>query len=54
MLDEYVLSDGISQTFLLFRFFDIIVLTDHDLFGNKGNNKITELRTILQRESPNS
>ena len=22
--------------------------------GNKGNNKITELRTILQRESPNS
>jgi hypothetical protein len=24
------------------------------LFGNKGNNKITELRTILQRESQNS
>ena len=23
-------------------------------FANKGNNKITELRTILQRESPNS
>jgi hypothetical protein len=23
-------------------------------FGNKGNNKITELRTILQRESQNS
>ena len=23
-------------------------------FRNKGNNKITELRTILQRESPNS
>ena len=23
------------------------------LKGNKGNNKITELRTILQRESPN-
>jgi hypothetical protein len=23
-------------------------------FKNKGNNKITELRTILQRESPNS
>ena len=22
--------------------------------SNKGNNKITELRTILQRESPNS
>ena len=24
------------------------------LLGNKGNNKITELRTILQRESQNS
>ena len=23
-------------------------------FSNKGNNKITELRTILQRESQNS
>jgi hypothetical protein len=23
-------------------------------FGNKGNNKITELRTIFQRESQNS
>jgi len=25
-----------------------------DIPGNKGNNKITELRTILQRESQNS
>jgi hypothetical protein len=24
------------------------------VIGNKGNNKITELRTILQRESQNS
>ena len=24
------------------------------LFSDKGNNKITELRTILQRESQNS
>ena len=24
------------------------------IFINKGNNKITELRTILQRESQNS
>jgi hypothetical protein len=24
------------------------------ILDNKGNNKITELRTILQRESPNS
>jgi hypothetical protein len=26
----------------------------HKLVRNKGNNKITELRTILQRESQNS
>ena len=26
----------------------------HFDWPNKGNNKITELRTILQRESPNS
>jgi Na+-transporting NADH:ubiquinone oxidoreductase subunit NqrA len=30
----------------LFRFYFVYV--------NKGNNKITELRTILQRESQNS
>ena len=30
-------------------------LVDHQFtITNKGNNKITELRTILQRESPNS
>jgi hypothetical protein len=27
---------------------------DKRMLNNKGNNKITELRTILQRESPNS
>jgi hypothetical protein len=27
---------------------------DVQLFADKGNNKITELRTILQRESQNS
>ena len=27
---------------------------DFQLMDNKGNNKITELRTILQRESQNS
>ena len=26
----------------------------HELMGNMGNNKITELRTILQKESQNS
>jgi hypothetical protein len=29
-------------------------LENHTLHVNKGNNKITELRTILQRESQNS
>ena len=29
-------------------------LRNKTLFINKGNNKITELRTILQRESQNS
>jgi hypothetical protein len=36
MLVKYVLSDGISQTFLPFRFVDVIVITDHDLFWNVG------------------
>jgi hypothetical protein len=29
-------------------------LTHRKLLVNKGNNKITELRTMLQRESQNS
>jgi hypothetical protein len=60
MLVKYVSTDGISQAFLPFRFVDKIVITVHDrfwnvgqancilkYFENKGNNKITELRTIL-------
>ena len=35
-LVKYVLSDGISQAFLPFRFIDVIVITDHDLFRNVG------------------
>ena len=34
MLVKYVLGDGISQAFLTFRFVDVIVITDHDLFWN--------------------
>jgi hypothetical protein len=34
MLVKYVLGDGISQVFLTFRFVDVIVITDHDLFWN--------------------
>jgi hypothetical protein len=33
---KYVLSDGISQAFLTFRFVDVIVITVHDLFWNVG------------------
>ena len=33
---KYVLSDGISQALLSFRFVDVIVITDHDLFWNVG------------------
>jgi hypothetical protein len=36
MLVKYVLSDGISQAFLTFRFVDVIVITVHDLFWNVG------------------
>ena len=33
---------------------DLLNLNINKSTGNKGNNKITELRTILQRESQNS
>jgi hypothetical protein len=36
MLVKYVLSDGISQAFLPFRFVDVIVITDRDFFWNAG------------------
>jgi hypothetical protein len=36
MLVKYVLGDGISQTFLPFRFVEVIIITDHGLFWNVG------------------
>jgi hypothetical protein len=33
---------------------DLDKFSERIFFSNKGNNKITELRTILQRESQNS
>jgi hypothetical protein len=36
MLVKSVLSDGISQAFLSFRFVGVIVITDDDLFWNVG------------------
>ena len=31
-----------------------VFLNENKKYSNKGNNKITELRTIFQRESQNS
>jgi hypothetical protein len=36
MLYKYVSIDGIPQTFVFFRFVDIIVITVHDRFCNVG------------------
>ena len=46
-LDSFILN---------FHFFfnSNLNLTRTKIIANKGNNKITELRTILQRESQNS
>jgi hypothetical protein len=41
---------GICQQFLV----RLNIFHQNDIFVYKGNNKITELRTILQRESQNS
>ena len=38
MLVKYVSIDGIPQTFLPFRFVDVIDITDHDLFWNVGQS----------------
>jgi hypothetical protein len=55
MLVKYVLSDGISQTFLPFRLVDVIVITDHDLFWNVGQAncilKYFEIMTIDHSDS---
>jgi hypothetical protein len=39
MLAKYVLSDGISQAFLTFRFVVVIVITDHDIFWNPNEGQ---------------
>ena len=41
MLVKYVLNDGISLAFLPFRFVDVIVITDHDIFWNVGQANCT-------------
>jgi hypothetical protein len=56
-LVKYVLSDGISQAFLPFRFVDVTVITDHDLFWNvdQANHfgpRSGSLNTILEVDYP--
>jgi hypothetical protein len=55
MLVKYVLSDGISHAFLPFRFVDVIVITDHDLFWIVGQanciSKYFENMTIDHSDS---
>jgi hypothetical protein len=52
IVKEQYLPNTVFITFVvLSQSFDCIGITD---ISNKGNNKITELRSILQRESQNS
>ena len=48
---NYDVIDEWRNDSLFYSYLQILKNTD---VTNKGNNKITELRTILQRESPNS
>jgi hypothetical protein len=61
IFDIYVTEYGTALTTILpilFLYLNTVTVTagakNASLRRNKGNNKITELRTILQRESPNS
>ena len=51
-IENSVLDWGHTQNYVGFKLVNEI--QDLPLLINKGNNKITELRTILQRESQNS
>ena len=55
IFDIYVTEYGTALTTILpilFLYLNTVTVRAEPL--NKGNNKITELRTILQRESQNS
>jgi hypothetical protein len=58
IFDIYVTEYGTALTTILPILFLYLNLTYIQssivIYTNEGNNKITELRTILQRESPNS
>jgi hypothetical protein len=40
MLIQYASIDGIPQSFLPFRFVDIIIIPVHDRFWNVGQNSL--------------
>ena len=48
----FIWMSSLHRYFLIIQHSNLLTLTVPG--GNKGNNKITELRTILQRESQNS
>jgi hypothetical protein len=53
--DTYISTDVfINQTTDTYISTDVFINQKSEHNTNKGNNKITELRTILQRESQNS
>ena len=54
MLTKAIRFIGLNDEEYNTHSFRIGAATTASLMGNKGNNKITELRTILQRESQNS
>ena len=61
MLMKYVINVGYSNKLDALQLESARIITSLPIFArsisiykDKGNNKITELRTILQRESPNS
>jgi hypothetical protein len=45
-------TKSIQQLFMHIQY--IYIIEKYKILFDKGNNKITELRTILQRESQNS
>jgi hypothetical protein len=51
MLVKYVSIDGIPQTFVFFRFVDIIDITVHDRFWNVAMNIQNDVIGLVLREN---
>ena len=52
ILPTHILNICVCVCFIYIQMYNIYIYIGNGM--NKGNNKITELRTILQRESQNS